>query len=362
MSSERKINNRRKYFDIKNNPIIVTSDARFKTSEPDLINYDLVVKLNTQDLLENIVSLAVQTSQTFSYDINIKTNIIDSLMLRYYQRWHSTLDSLEKVEKIFQDGRIFYDFSSSGKEVKLTNDLTLMPEDSIKLKLKKLFLLTDKTSYNTLNEYFDPAARFCYGQLKINEIVFFQWHDILFCVNPYFEYRGGGTQEQVEKITIDFEKIPISKEINHVFFEGVKVINYSPRAYYGNTKFYFYHCLVNYGKSYYLKYLVEPKETSNKQLIIYKNAEFTFTNCIFDTLAIYMGSGDSKWPLRRYPSFSHHLFQCELNTCIIQAAKYLPTPVTQPVENNLEFIQCDIKKLEISGKFTSLIFEDTKAE
>jgi len=38
----------------------------------------------------------------------------------------------------------------------------------------------------------------------------------------------------------------------------------------------------------------------------------------------------------------------------------LPTPVTQSVENKIEFIQCDIKKMDISGKFTSLIFEDTK--
>ena len=360
ISSERKINNRRKYFDRNNNPIMVTSDPRFKTNEPDPINYDLVAKLNTQDLLENIVSLGVQSSQTFSYDINIKSNITDSLALRYLQRWHSMLDSLEQEGKIFQDSRTFYTFSSIDKEVELINKLTLMSEDSIKRKIKEIFLLTDKTSYNTLNKYSDPAARFCYGQLRVNEIVFFQWQDILFCVNPYFEFNGGGSKEQVNKITIDFEKIPISKEINHVFFEGVKVINYSPRAYYGNTKFYFYHCIVDYGISHYIKYLVKPKETTNKELILYKNTEVTFVKCRFDTLAIYTYCGDSKWPLRHYPSFNHHFFQCDLNNCIIFNEKYLRTPITQPVENNLEFIQCNIKKLNISGKFTSLCFEDTK--
>ncbi len=360
MAYLKKVNGEEKYFDSKGEPVEIISGNRFEARKSDQINYDLVVKLDTRDLLLNILSESAHMLSFLPKDIFIDKSALAERVREYNRRWHAKLDSLKSTGKIFQQGKKFFLFTSYGNETELANQIALSSEQEIREKMRTLFLASDKAGYERLDKYADVAARACYGALKVDEIIFFQWEDVLFCVNPYYERSGGKRSSLIEDLVIDFEKIPLTEKINHVFFENVSVKNYNPRAYFSDTKFYFSYCIVNGNtQRRTFKIFVKPAQTLNDQVLFYKYLKTALLGCEIDTLTMYMWSGDSKWPLRGYPSFIHNFYKCKIKFGNFLAGSY-KMPGIKPIENSLKFINSEIDELRIEGELTDLRFDNTR--
>lgn len=356
----KRVGRKEKYFDVRGEPIELIRGSHFKPRSRGEINYDLIIKLDTRDLLLNILSETARMLNFLSKDVVIDKTTLAEKVREYNRRWHTKLDSLKKAGKIFRQGRKFYLFTSYGKEIDLANEIALLSEKEVRQKLRNFFLVSDKKGYEHLNEYADAAARACYGALKVDEIIFFQWEDVLFCVNPYYERQSGRSRSLIENFVVDFEKIPIDEKINHIFFENVNVKNYNPRTYFSNTKYYFSHCIVQTDhQRRTLKLLLKPEQTMADQVLFYKYLKTTFLGCEIDSLTMNMWSGDSSWPLRGYPSFIHLFHKCNIKSAKIFAGSY-KLPGIKPIENTLKFIDSEFEDLQIIGDFTSLMFDNTK--
>lgn len=364
ISIQKKINKKWIFFDSSNEPISQINYRNVDLNTPTAINYNLVVELSAKDLLLNFIAVEANPSSVFYEDINIDKNILDSLLIQYSTRWYSKLDSLKDKGLIFKNGYIFNGFHSYIPENKLlVNEIVTMSGDSLKGKLRKLFLLNDTTAFNIINKYADPVTRFCYGELKVAEIIFFKWDDILFCVNPYVERTGGGYIDKLRKqVTVDFTKIPLSKDINHVFFEGVMITNFNPYTFYSNTAFYFNNCAVKSGEGNIFNNFLKPTEVAANEIIFYENSGFAFIRCSIDTLQFRLHSGYSMYPKRFYPTYNFSFDLCKIEKCEIFSSKYLRYSISQKFEHNIEFINCNIEQLDMSGYYTSLIFDNTKVK
>ena len=343
-------------------PIKVINSKRIDAESRDSINYHLVVNLTTANLLENFVSVEQQLAFIFYAQLPFDKHTGDSLMTQYYQRWYGELDSLKKAGVIFRQGYAFLDFHSDVYENPLlAKELIKTPVDSLTIKLQKLLFIQDTTAINVMNQYSDLATRFCYGWLKVPDIVFFRWNDILFCVNPYYESHGGSSEKLARKITVDFRRIPISKDIRHIFFEGVAIDYFSPRINNADISYYFNYCLLNPQKdTKVFKNLVRPGEVANNEVILYSNSNFIFTNCQIDSVQLILYSGNSSYPVRFYPGYRFHFNRCRIDYIKIYSDRYVKPNLSRHDVHDLEFYNSNIGQLEMTGLATSLIFNNAR--
>lgn len=358
-ATHERIDGEDKYYNAQGEPVVLYGNVPPNDKVVDSVNYDLILPLTTSELMLNFFSVSTVAEYIFG-GLDVEKSEKDSLYSAYYQHWQSKLDSLKKKGLIFNDGHVYYSVHSVTYENPLINELIRLPMDSLAMRLRALFLLADTSSVNIMKRISDPPARFCYGRLKVNEIHFFQWQDILFCVNPYYERFSGSARWQQEKVEIDFGKIQIKEGVKHIFFNGVKIKNYSPLYFLGDINIYFNNCIIHSGMSGSNQIFKLPTDMANNEILFYSNYEASFINCEFDKLNLHMHCGGSRVPYRLYPSYKHHFDECTIDSGYILSGFYYREPVPRYGHNALIFSGCNIQKLEIEGEFTQLGFNKTK--
>ena len=358
LAIQKKVNNRWQYFTVDNEPISIHGRGSIEENNFLDINYNLVMQLSTKDLLNNFFTVE-NAINVFDQKYNRLKTI--SLLKDYFPRQFSIIDSLKREKLILKNGYAFYNFHSTMPEngIFIKKALTL-PPDSLRKKFKQLFTLADATSRELLENLADPAARGCYGLLTIDEILFFKWEDILFCVNPHAE-RHGGQLSKRKNIVIDFTKLPISDDINHVFFEAVTVENINPGTfYYKDINYYFNYCLLKFSDTKQPKLAPVPKSVFGGEVIFNNHSKYIFNDCPIDSLNLDLTSGYSMLPARFFLNYDYSFLNSKIDYCNIHSVKFTVNPYYKNVKHTVKFDGCQIDRMNISGTFSILAINSTK--
>jgi hypothetical protein len=295
------------YFD-KNNKEFKLIQNMNSIQDSIIVNYDLVHELSSQDMLSNL--MCVETEFMNFGDSNIDDLDNDKYLLDWAER-HQKLVNKFRKDKAIHFEHIYGYMSSRDENKTLCKHLDTLNEEQLERAFYKLFLERDSLGNFIYINHLDVFNRVCYGGIKLKEITFFKWKDILFCVNPYFEHNRDHTRNL---LTVDFSKLPLDG-VKHVFFNGMKVNNYWINKYIDDINFSFLRCSVERKPKGITEYLKAPAQATDLEAFYPFYTNHYFVDCKLDRLDFTLHGDYSQYPRRYFPSYRIFFENSKIESC-----------------------------------------------